>query len=185
MREGPRIRRRAAGSLLLAGLCVASPALPGRPAAAADTGEGKSTAHVSAKGIALAGGSGDATLVAEARLRRGKKSRVLVAEASVVAEDFEGGVATAAGVDLVFNVFANGALMEGSIRHSCGASAEPKTACSAAGVFWLDLSAAEEAAPGTFHKQPLVVTLEGAAVELGTAAAPTGDATLVVRMEKR
>jgi hypothetical protein len=82
-------------------------------------------------------------------------------------------------------VLVNGTPMEGGIRHSCAPSLEAIIACSASGVFWLDLDAAEALAPGSVVKQPLAVTLEGAALEPASATTPSGDATLTVRMEKR
>lgn len=169
----------------LAGVALALALALAAPARAADTGEGKSTAHASAVDVVLGDGSGGAAEILRATLKKGKKHRVLVAEASVVADDFQAGASTTQSVDLIFQVLVNGAAMEGALRHSCAPSIEAIIACSTSGVFWLDLDAAEASLPGTFLKQPLVVTLEGGAVEPASTTNPSGQATLTVRMEKR
>lgn len=112
-------------------------------------------------------------------IEKGKRRRVLVIEATV--ED-----RSAASILLRIGPSVNGLGVQGpSASENCD-PATGVTVCTATGVWWLDLDAAEAASPGTYINQPLIVKLVGGDVITadGPGPGPYG-ASLVVRMVKK
>ena len=142
------------------------------PGFAASTSPGKNSAFESGTISPL--GSGFPTLLT-ATIAKGKKKKVLAIEASLASGSGALGV-------LELSVEVNGVAVEGPIvNQSCAVSVQH---CTVVGTWWLDVDAAEAASPGTFVKQPLVVTLQGG-VQAGGDTDIQGTATLSVRVESK
>ena len=123
-----------------------------------------------------------------ASISKGKKKRLLLANATATIED---GIVIGDFCDLVLQLDANGVVMSTAVsfnnhtevRCQCSSGC---IGCTATTTAYLDLDAAEEANPGVFLKQPIDVDLRIVAGGTGTCAGGSDDAaTLVVQMIKK
>ena len=139
----------------------------------ATTSPGKNAVHVSQPGVLV--GTSFAQL-ASGTIQKGKRRRILELDLTLIDS---GSIAGSIGVGPVINGLA--LVMEPSTTH-LQLSDCPGTVnrCTATGLFWLDLDAAEAAHPGVFINQPLVIEL------WGFADMPfTGMASLRARLVKK
>ena len=148
--------------------------------ASADTiSPGKESAFASSADVSPLPNSDPANPLLSVTIEKGKRRRVLVIEATV--ED-----RSSALILLRIGPSVNGVGVQGPNASVNCDPANGVTVCTASGVWWLDLDAAEAASPGTFVGQPLVVKLVGgdAITADGPGPGPYG-ASLVVRMVKK
>ena len=139
----------------------------------ADTSPGKSAVHKSQAGVSV---TTSFTQLISATIQKGKKKRVLELDLTLIDT---GNSAGFIGVGPVINGLP--LVMEPTATHLQLADCPGSTnRCTATGLFWLDLDAAEAAHPGVFINQPLVVELWG----FGDVAF-TGMASLRARLQKK
>jgi hypothetical protein len=133
--------------------------------------------------------SSSISVVATATLDKGKAKRLLLVNATVATPDDE------PGVDILASITANGVLLNKGtgagtthIHTSCSGDGTIDAAgCTVSATAYLDLDAAEEANPGVFKKQPIVVNLAvfGNTSWFSGSNPVSGVATLVVQMIKK
>lgn len=131
--------------------------------------------------------TGDDTITAS--IDKGKKKRLLIADASAVIAD---SIAVGDYCDLLLTLTANGVVMfttsvgDPQAKATCDCSTVVCLGCTLNATGYLDLDAAEAANPGLFVKQPIQVDLrvvtDGSG---GCTGGFTDAATLVVQMIKK
>jgi hypothetical protein len=130
--------------------------------------------------------TGDDTITAS--ITKGKKKRLLIANATAVIEDE---VLFDTSCDLLLRLTANGVRMltGAGAEHAevtCDCPSGNCAGCTANATAYLDLDGAEEVNPGLFVKQPIDVQLEIVANGSGACTGGVDDAaTLVVQMVKK
>lgn len=147
---------------------------------AADTVSGKQFAAASSEEVSPLPNPDPGNPLLTATILKGRSKRALVIEAMVVDR-------SSALIFLRMGPSVNGVAVKpfANTAVPCDPS-NGITACTASGVWWLDLDAAEAANPGVFIGQPLVVTLVGGDVITADGPGPGPyDASLVVRMIKK
>jgi hypothetical protein len=123
-----------------------------------------------------------------ATIEKGKRKRLLVANATAVVGD---GVGSSTYCDLSLKLTANGVSMLAAAnnRHAvvtCNCADVGCLGCTANAAAYLDLDVAEAANPGLFIKQPINVQLQIEAIGgAGCAGGADDAATLVVQMLKK
>jgi hypothetical protein len=146
----------------------------GQASADADTSPGRSAVFASATGVPLLP---VVTELLSATIAQGKRKRILTIDAMLVADD--------PGIP-AFQVLVNGVPPEPSDGSNAYFVAECPTSgfgCLASATFWLDLDAADATAPGTFIRQPIVVTIHGG--DDGGGGLGLVDVSLRARLEKK
>jgi len=145
-------------------------------APAATTSPGKSSVSASGFGVTLPDGvTGEAVLVSGTILK-GKAKQVVV---------IEGALATYFQSIFPFlRAKVNGVVAEGAVV-AADCKNTSSTRCSVAGVWWLDLDAAETANPGVFIGQPLTIELFGGTDTFAPPISGTGDVSMSARLQKK
>lgn len=146
---------------------------PGAQAFADFTGPGKNAAYASADGGSLPAAG---AAVAATSITAGKSKRVLEIQGTFMATNPVGMLSPAVWVEV------NGVAVPPTDDFSNALAAYCQYNCTVSGTWWLDLDAAEAAAPGTIYNQPLQVVLY--AMDY-LATGPAYSTSLAVKMVKK